>query len=115
MRPDQLYLADIVEAAANVATHLGGRSRETFLGDVTARAAVLHEFTDIGEAASRVSTDLRSPYAEVPWVKIVAFRNFVVHEYFGLDWAIVWETATTLVPALRAQIEKVLLAEFPSD
>lgn len=85
MRPDQLYLADIAEAAANVATHLGGRSRETFLGDVTARAAVLHEFTVIGEAASRVSADLRSRHAEVPWAKIVAFRNFVVHEYFGLD------------------------------
>jgi uncharacterized protein with HEPN domain len=115
MRPDQLYLADIAEAAANVATHLGGRSRDTFLGDVTARAAVLHEFTVIGEAASRVSADLRSRHAEVPWAKIVAFRNFVVHEYFGLDWAIVWETATTLIPALRAQIEKILLGEFPAE
>jgi uncharacterized protein with HEPN domain len=115
MRPDQLYLADIIEAAANVATHLGGRSRETFLGDVTVRAAVLHEFTVIGEAASRVSADLRSRHAEVPWPKIVAFQNFVVHEYFGLDWAIVWETATTLIPALRAQIEQVLRAEFPLE
>ncbi|MCU0254687.1 MAG: DUF86 domain-containing protein [Acidobacteria bacterium] len=42
-------------------------------------------------------------------------RSFVVHEYFGLDWAIVWETATKLVPALRAQIEQVLRAEFPAE
>ena len=34
---------------------------------------------------------------------------------FGLDWAIVWETATTLIPALRAQIEKILLGEFPAE
>ena len=59
--------------------------------------------------------DLRSRYDEVPWAKIVAFRNFVVHEYFGLAWAIVWETAAQLVPALRTQIEKVLLGEFPSE
>jgi len=81
---------------------------------VTARAAVLHEFTVIGEAASRVSADLRSRHAEVLWAKIVAFRSFVVHEYFGLGWAIVWETATTLIPALRAQIEKISLGEFPA-
>ena len=45
----------------------------------------------------------------------MAFRNFVVHEYLGLDWAIVWETATTLIPALQAQIEKILLGEFPAE
>ena len=82
---------------------------------MTTRAAVLHELTVIGEAASRVSADLRSRHAEVPWAKIVAFRNFVVHEDFGLRWAIVWETATALVPALRSQIETILRAEFPPE
>ena len=42
----------------------------------------------------------------------IAFRNLVVHEYFGLDWSIVLDTATTLVPVLRDQIAGVLSAEF---
>ena len=112
MRPEKLYLQDIVEAANNVALHIGDRSRDRFLGDITARAAVLHEISVIGEAVARVSADFRSRHPEVPWAKIVAFRNFVVHEYFGLDWPIVWDTATMLVPELKSQIAAILDAEF---
>jgi uncharacterized protein with HEPN domain len=113
MRPERLYLLDIVEAAGNVTIHVGGLDREGFLGDVTARAAVLHELTVIGEGAARLSEEFRARHATVPWSKIVAFRNFVVHEYFSLDWRIVWDTATDLVPLLRSQVSAILEAEFP--
>src|SRR5688572_5036853 len=113
MRPERLYLQDIVDAADNVAFHIAGRSREQFLGDRTVRAAVLHELTVIGEAAARLEAVFRDRHSEVPWLKIVAFRNLVVHEYFGLDWPIVWDTAATLVPVLREQVARVLSAEFP--
>jgi len=113
MRPERLYLEDMVEAADNIAIHIADRSRERFLGDLTVRAAVLHELTVIGEAAARLPAEFRGRHPDVPWSKIVAFRNLVVHEYFGLDWPIVWDTATTLVPALREQVARVLSAEFP--
>jgi uncharacterized protein with HEPN domain len=113
MRPEHLYLQDMVEAEDNIALHIAGRPRERFLGDLTVRAAVLHELTVIGEAAARLSVEFRGRHPEVPWSKIVAFRNLVVHEYFGLDWPIVWDTAKTLVPLLREQIATVLSAEFP--
>ncbi len=115
MRPERLYLLDIVEAADNIAIHIGARDRAAFLGDVTGRAAVLHELTVIGEAAARLPVDLRSRHVEAQWTKIVAFRNFVVHEYFGLDWPIVWDTATELVPALRRQVTAILEAEYPDS
>lgn len=113
MRPERLYLQDMVEAADNIAFHIAGRSRAQFLGDRTARAAVLHELTVIGEATARLPVEFRGRHPEVPWSKIVAFRNLLVHEYFGLDWPIVWDTATTLVPVLREQVASVLSAEFP--
>lgn len=115
MRPEHLYLLDIVEAADNIAIHIGARDRAGFLGDVTRRAAVLHELTVIGEAATRLPADFKGRHVETPWVKIVAFRNFVVHEYFGLDWPIVWDTATELVPALRRQVSAILEAEYPES
>src|SRR5437667_6463586 len=59
MRPEHLYLLDIVEAAGNVALHMAEQDREGFLGNVTARAAVLHELTVIGEGAARLSEDFR--------------------------------------------------------
>jgi uncharacterized protein with HEPN domain len=103
----------MVEAADNVTLHIAKCSRDRFLVDRTVRAAVLHELTVIGEAAARLPAEFRSRHPEAPWAKIVAFRNLVVHEYFGLDSSIVWDTATTLVPMLREQVAKVLSAEFP--
>lgn len=97
MRPERLSLQDIVEAADNIAFHIGNRSREQFLGDRTVRAAVLHEITVIGEAAARLPGEFRGRH------------------YFGLDWPIVWDTAATLVPALREQVAGVLSAEFPES
>lgn len=111
MRPERLYLLDIVEAADHVVIHIAGRGREAFMGDVTARAAVLHELTVIGEAAARLPEVFRARHVSVPWAKIVAFRNFVVHEYFGLDWAIVWQTATDSVPELRRQVAEIVASD----
>jgi uncharacterized protein with HEPN domain len=54
MRPERLYLQDMVEAADNIAYHIADHTRERFLGDRTVGAAVLHELTVIGEAAARL-------------------------------------------------------------
>ena len=98
MRPDRLFLSDIVEAADRVEIHLAGRDRGTFLEDVTRQAAVLHELTVIGEAANRLSEAFRRDHAGTPWPKVIAFRNVVVYEYFGLNWEIIWNTATEITP-----------------
>jgi uncharacterized protein with HEPN domain len=74
---------------------------------------VLHELTIIGEATSRLSDTIRQAHAATPWAKIIAFRNVVVHEYFGLNWEIIWNTATELVPELRRQVAAILEIEFP--
>ncbi len=112
MRPDRLFLLDIVEAADAIVEHIGDRDELSLLADRTARAAVLHELTVIGEAAARVSSATRDGHPEVPWPEIVAFRNVVIHEYFGLSWPIIWVTATGDVPELRAKVSAILESEF---
>lgn len=115
MRSERLYLSDTIEAADNVKFHIGGRSREQFLEDRTVRAAVLYELTIIGEATSHLSAELRSRHADIPWPDIAGFRNVVVHEYFGVSWPIVWDTATRDVPELRARVIGILRHEFPES
>jgi uncharacterized protein with HEPN domain len=112
MRRDELYLSDIVEAADSIASFLSGRGRDSFLQDDLLRSAVLHKLTVIGEAAARVSADLRERHPEIQWPDIVGFRNIAVHAYFVVDWSIVWVTATQDAPELRRQVLEILADEF---
>lgn len=76
------------------------------------RGAVVRKLATIGEAAGRLPDELRRRYSTIPWEKIIAFRNILVHAYFGIQWDIVWRAATEEVPALRKQIAAILWAEF---
>jgi uncharacterized protein with HEPN domain len=113
MRPERLYLSDILQASKNVALHIGGRSRDDFIANPTVRAAVLHELTVIGEAAARIPAAMRNRHPAIPWADVIAFRNIIVHAYFGLSWPLVWETATRDLPDLERQVAEILRSEFP--
>jgi uncharacterized protein with HEPN domain len=66
MRPDRLFLLDIVAAADAIVVHIAGRNEASLVADRTTRAAVLHELTVIGEAAARVSREMRGQHPKYP-------------------------------------------------
>jgi uncharacterized protein with HEPN domain len=115
MRTEALYLDDILDAADSIARFLNGLEKENFLGDELRQSAVLQKLIVIGEAASRLSTDFRARHATIVWPDIVGLRNIAVHQYFGVSWETVWNTATLDVPALREQIAAILAVEFPDE
>lgn len=112
MRPEKLYLTDIVEAAQSIARFVRGESFDEFEQNEMMNSAVLQKLTVIGEAASRLPKEFTNRFPEIPWVDIIAFRNIAVHEYFAIRWDIVWTAATEEVPLLKEQIEKILREEF---
>ena len=75
------------------------------------RSAVVQKLAIIGEAAARVSEALKTRHPQVPWPQIVAFRNILVHAYFGIDWEVVWRAARNRCPVLREQVAGILAAE----
>ncbi len=79
------------------------------------RSGILHELLVIGEAANHVSQVLRSKYSEISWREIIDFRNVVAHDYFGIDWPLVWETSIRDVPKLLGQVRLILSSEFGKD
>ncbi len=110
-RRDDLYLADIVEAAQAIRVFLARlerSSREAFVEDDLTSSAVLQKLSIIGEAAARVSEETREEYPDVPWHQARGMRNLLVHAYFSVDWDMVWTTATESVPALEAQVARIL-------
>ncbi len=69
---------------------------------------------DIGEAAARLAKEFQTTHSQVEWSEIKEFRNIAVHQYFAVEWSIVWETATSDVPLLQKQVEQILIDEFPT-
>jgi uncharacterized protein with HEPN domain len=114
MRPEQLYLSDIVEAAEAIERFLEGVAREVFLRDELRRSAVLQKLIVIGEAAARLPAEFTARHPEIEWPDIVEFRNIAVHEYFAVNWRIVWVAATTDAPKLQRQVGKILADEYPA-
>ena len=113
MRNEALYLDDIVGAADAIARFLQDLPKETFLSDELYQSAVLQKLIVIGEAASRLSADFRNRHTQIQWFDVIGLRNIAIHQYFGISWDIVWDTATQDVPALRDQIAAILAAEYP--
>jgi uncharacterized protein with HEPN domain len=68
----------------------------------------MYQLVIIGEAAARLSKEIRERHLEIEWVDIIGFRNFAVHAYFAVSWSVVWVTATKDVPALAEQIAAIL-------
>ncbi len=112
MRQESLYLNDIVEAADHIAEFISGCDFEAFQESELLRSAVAQKLGIIGEAAAPVSEDLTARHPEIPWPQIVAFRNILIHAYFGIDWEVVWLAATERCPVLRGQIAALLEGEF---
>ncbi|HAX68550.1 MAG TPA: DUF86 domain-containing protein [Anaerolineales bacterium] len=115
MRPEKLYLTDIVEAAQAIARFIMGENYYEFEQNEMMNSAVLQKLTVIGEAASRLPKEFTSRFPEIPWVDIIGFRNIAVHEYFAIRWDIAWVAASEEVPVLKDQIEKILRDEFTEE
>lgn len=112
MRPEVLYLTDMVEAADAIHRFLVDVPREKFLEDEILQSAILQKLIVIGEASARLSSDFRADHADVPWADVVGFRNIAAHEYFAVSWPIVWVTATKDVPMLQKEVVTILEDEF---
>lgn len=109
MRPELLYLADIIEAADAIARYLAALTgEEDFYEDDLRQSAILQKLIVIGEAASHLSAPFRERFVDVEWADIVAFRNIAVHAYFSVKWEIVWVTATQDVPRLCQRVVEIL-------
>jgi uncharacterized protein with HEPN domain len=115
MRRDAQRLLDIVEAANAAAGYLQSTSQNDFWAMGLAHDAILRQLTVAGEAAYKVSREIRARHPEVPWGQIAGFRHRVVHDYFGLDLDAVWQFATVELPLLRDQALAIVAVEFPQD
>jgi uncharacterized protein with HEPN domain len=107
MRDDRERLLDILEAIERIDRY-GVRGREAFEHDELIQNWITHQLQIIGEAAARITPDLRENYPEVPWRQIIGMRNVLTHGYFDIDLDIVWSVVERDLGKLRSQVEAIL-------
>ena len=73
--------------------------------------AVVRNLEVIGEAARLVPKEVRQRFADVPWENIVGMRSVLIHEYFGVDFDILWATVQTDLPTLTTRLKSILDTE----
>ena len=100
-----LLLEDMLESALKIKRYTTGMSYHDFIGDDKTVDAVVRNFEIIGEAANRIDPDFRSANPELEWKRIRGFRNRIVHNYFGIDYGIVWDIIQHNLPDLIDQLQ----------
>jgi uncharacterized protein with HEPN domain len=104
-----LLLEDMHEAALKIKRYTANLDYDSFLNDDKTIDAVVRNFEIIGEAANRMYPDFRIMNSEIEWNRIRGFRNRIVHDYFGIDYEIVWTIIENDLENLIEQIESVIL------
>lgn len=100
---DRAYISHILEAIGKIEKYLDGADFEAFAENDMLLDAVIRELAVIGEAANRLSDNFREKRPDVPFAKIIGMRNFLVHEYFGVETKTVWDTCKEKLPELKRQ------------
>lgn len=107
MKEDRVYLEHIRDSADKIRRYVAV-GRDAFFADDMAQDAVVRNLEIIGEAAKRLSDALRDDHPDVPWRAMARMRDRLIHAYFGVDWNLVWQTATQDVPHLDERIVEIL-------
>jgi len=107
-RIPRLLLEDILESGNLILDYTKNMSFEEFAGDRKTIDAVIRNFEIIGEAVHRLPEEFKNTYPHIDWSRIRGFRNRIVHDYFGIDYSIVWTIKETYLPLLMDSLTQVV-------
>jgi uncharacterized protein with HEPN domain len=107
-REPLLLIEDIIDSGNKIIEYTNTLSFEAFTKDSKTIDAVIRNFEIIGEAANRLPDDFKENYSQIDWHRIRGFRNRIVHDYFGIDYAIVWEIKNSFLPNLITSLKALI-------
>ncbi len=98
----------IIDSIDSISLYLENSSESDFIKDQEKQDAVVRRLEIIGEAVGNLPESVRSKFDDIEWRKIIAMRNILAHEYFGVDLKLIWNVVKNRLPELREAIIKFL-------
>lgn len=90
-RTYRMFFEDMHESIGKIMKYTNGMSLSNFVHDDKTFDAVVRNLEILGEASKNIPKSLREKYSDVPWKHIMGLRNIIAHEYFGIDYQILWQ------------------------
>jgi uncharacterized protein with HEPN domain len=107
MTGDRVYLRHVLDAIKKIESYVSV-GRIGFMSTSHWQGAIIRQLEIMGEATKRLSNNLRPRHTEVPWRRIAGLRDVLIHDYFGVDLAAVWEIIQKDLPKLKGSVEGIL-------
>jgi len=108
----RLYIEDIELSMTRILEYVEGMDFLKFKQSYITVDAVVRNFEIIGEAAKNVPDEIKDKYQEIPWKKMYGLRNLISHEYFGIDYEMIWEIITKDLPRNLSDLRDILKKEL---
>lgn len=108
LRDDEIRIKHMLDAAIEAQVFTQDITRENLENDRKTIQAVIRCIEIIGEAAAKISQDTKIKYPQIPWHKIIGMRNWLIHDYFDIDYGHIWSTVREDIPMLIQMIENML-------
>ena len=102
------YICHILDEIDYILSQVPGTNFDSFRRNATLTRAFVRSLEIIGEAAKQVPDEVRRKKPDIEWQKIAGMRDRLVHDYFGVDYTIVWDVATTKLPELKTKLQDLL-------
>lgn len=104
----KIFLEHILESIEIIEGYVAGMKRNDFYNSGPIVDAAVKRIEIIGEAANNIPSDFRDKHIHIPWQDAIDMRNFLIHEYFGIDKKQVWDTIKKDLPGFKKEIKLLL-------
>jgi uncharacterized protein with HEPN domain len=103
-----IAIRDCLTEIAILHDMVGRMTLDAFRSDPVARRAAAYAIQTISEDVRRIPDDWLADYPFEPWAQIRAIGNRIRHEYYQVDYGILWDIMTADASGLKTVLEKMV-------